>query len=308
MSGTTLDTNDLNEVLSEYGIVPESIRKAEQASLSDVHIVDGEYVLRSREWSPGCGAYLAEERGFLVRVAELTKLQVPILLPTRSGAYHVRKDDIAWTVYRRIPGYLSGTWQRLDLMKDSHIRTLFGALRDIHRLTAGRLSEFGFRRNYVQEVDRRFGDISDILSADVRDRVRGVLERIARVEERLPEDEVVYIHGDYHPGNVIFDDSETVSGLIDTDWGGTGHAFQDVAYFIMMLFRNYEKPRFVFDERKLSKYMEWYGVSEQERLLLMDFLILSIVYDVYVFKYLNQDPDRKRHFDYQLGMLGELCS
>lgn len=85
----------------------------------------------------------------------------------------------------------------------------------------------------VERFSERFSAVRARLaawSAQLRERMTRSLEVISR--QSGPR---VIVHGDYHPGNLLFRDAKAVA-LLDLEYASTGSSVVDTAYAITMLF------------------------------------------------------------------------
>ena len=169
--------------------------------------------------------WLAEEPDTATREAEALQLLADVRLPTpqlvaadpdgsRAGAPSV--------LMSRLPG--SVVWDPADVEK--FLRGLAEPLPVIHSLNLASRVTLRDYRPYPLQMRRPPGWAA---RPDVWERAFAVLDDESPSEERL------FIHRDYHPGNVLWDDGR-VSGIVDwvnasigSPWADVGHCRMNLA-------------------------------------------------------------------------------
>lgn len=296
----------LEEITEHFGIKADKIEKPKHAALTDVFVVNNEYILRARELMHNSAEHLDEEQKMLKQVSEATGIQLPILLTTTAEEYYIQDGDVLWTMYPLIPGKIKYTWFHLDEIEDVIVEKTFENLSKLHSNTRGLLKPLVTYDGFSKDIKKRLIQVSDDITTEEKERVERALKVVVNIETNLDSDEMVYVHGDYHPGNILLDKNGEITGLIDTDWGRAGHYLEDLSFAIMMFLRNYKKE-FVFQVSDLNKYLDPYGFNRKDKDLLNEYLILYTLYDVFVFKTMKNIPDHQKYLIYQKSMLKTLC-
>lgn len=181
---------------------------------------------RPQRWSP---AAIREEHAFS---QELAAHEVPVVapLPDRRGETLHRHGDFLFAVYPRCGGRAPDLEQRDTLVR-------------IGRFIA-RIHEVGRAARFLQrptldpvprgEEARRAVLTSDLLPLELvsvyRDLSADVLRRIQRTLESIGPVSRLRLHGDTHPGNILW--TEDGPHFVDLDDACTGPAMQDLWMFL----------------------------------------------------------------------------
>lgn len=180
--------------------------------------------------------------------------QLPLLLPSKdhSSPPFLRSRGGLWTARKFIAGK-SFDW-RLATWEETHCRAGAEALAHLHRLTADdtSLANFllkvnkgakpvdyekaclldleGLLQEFLKEAGEQPGSSKPSAEA-----IRSCLEKIRPALPFADEvEDAVWIHGDFHPGNVIFNNTNTVVGVIDWDFARKGDRLFDFIYSRLM--------------------------------------------------------------------------
>ena len=251
----------LQKTVASFGVEACNISRPKHAALTEAYVVDDAYILRARKLGFDTILHLEEEQKLLRDVVSLTGLQLPILLPTTKGFLYVEDKDRIWTLYPIISGEVKYTWYHLDQVDDATVAKTFKALRVIHEKTRGKLEPLKIYNGFAKDVEERLSVVKHEISDSEKKRVTDALRNVFAIEKNLKNGEMVYVHGDYHPGNIISDGEGKIAGLVDTDWGRVGCFLEDLAYTVMMFLRDYRDSLYTFDEKKLKKLLSHYGLS-----------------------------------------------
>jgi len=185
----------------------------------DVPVVAKFY--RPGRWSD---EQIQEEHGF---AWELFEQEIPVVPPIRvDGRTLLRYEGFRYSVYQR----RGGRWPDLE---NADVRLWLGRfLGRIHRVGSARpfatrplltVDEFGWQaRKYLLENDWLPGHILKPYESLSRD----VLERIEDVLGEVGELDLLRLHGDCHPGNILWTDDGP--HFVDLDDTRMGPAIQDL--------------------------------------------------------------------------------
>ncbi len=200
-------TPDVHAWLAEHEVAtPGSVRRLETATTADLFAID-DLVLR---WYAG-GTFLVEEPEALRReVAALTALADTTVPAPRLVAWSAEPPAVLMT---RLAG-----GRRLDVADPVAVRLL---LEEIHGVDPEPFARW-FYRGYHEGVD---------LPPPTWWRDRVLWDRAVRISsDRPPAYEPVFIHRDFHPGNLLWT-SNDISGVVD--WGNAclGPAAFDLAHY-----------------------------------------------------------------------------
>ncbi|MBI5173638.1 MAG: aminoglycoside phosphotransferase family protein [Candidatus Melainabacteria bacterium] len=178
--------------------------------------------------------------------------QLPLLLPCKdhAGIPYLKSAGRIWTARKFIAGK-SFDWRRAT-WEETHCRAAAEALAKLHRLSSEDASLTATLKQGGKTVDYEKACLLDLegrlkeFQAQVGARQGRSPERgaetarrcLEKIRQALPfTDEVedaVWIHGDFHPGNVIFTSADTAVGVIDWDFARRGDRLFDFMYSRLM--------------------------------------------------------------------------
>ena len=283
------------------------VDKPKNGALSEVYFLDGKYVLRSRPLG-ATEERLKAEVALLGEVSKLTKLQYPILRKLADGTHFIETDGAQWTLYEKIPGSVLGTWTNLPQTPLPARRSVLKLLRSVHDATRGKLLQPAEPTLYVERLRAILQKYQQLFSAHAQSRLLLALERAGGMAAGIPKDELCFIHGDMHQGNVVVDEAGTARGVVDCDDARIGHPFEDAGFTAMMYLRGYESDAFIFHEDWHQSLLQWYGVPAERHSIFADYLLLGALFDVGIFSEADHIPKREWFLKYQLSMVHDLCS
>ncbi len=297
---------DLRRIARQFDIKIQNFQRAKHSILAQVYTADDAYILRSRPLLEGAVSRLLEEQALLERVGELVSIQFPKLLSAESGEKYIIEKDLLWTAYPLIKGEILCTWHELEKLDTVAQKNVFITLKEIHTKTKGELLGINSGFRLLSDIRKKISELNADLSGEERARIEKALREVNSIEKGLSEKDPCFIHGDYHPGNIIFHNTGVI-GLIDTDWARVGYYLEDLAYTIMMFLRDYREPNFQFREHELEKLMGWYQIPEEHVVQLKEYILLYTLYDLHIFKNLPEVSAQEPYLSYQRSMLSSLC-
>ncbi len=302
MSGSLIDN-----VLRQYDIRYSDTRRSANAAISNVFIVDNRYVVRSRTLVPEIRIKFEAELERLEKVRKHVSFHLPIPIAARDGARFVIEDNQFWTVYPYIPGWVICTWNEFKKATSHQTRALMRALRKWHSETRGLLDLTDESRyQFVNEMKFILKKLNGIISQKEVDRGYAALQRIEKAAGQWDAADTVFVHGDFHHGNLVIDDKDEPIGLLDFDWSWIGTSVADVSYTVMMLIRRYHTERFQFPKQTVLQLLDWYGLPETSFLSFTDYLILYNLHDIHIFLSAPM-PEQQHYLAYQRSMSEDLC-
>lgn len=286
------------EAASRFGISANKAVRSPQSNLSTVYILDDEYVLRSRRCIKGLNQQIAHERELLGILQSAIHVQVPLLLPVGNGNFYVPDKDRVWTVYRWIEGQILCNWTELYKMTEQQWAAVFSFMRNMHEKTRGKVPYTTY--SYSQDV-RRGMKLSHIsLTPKASRRIEKSLSYVGYVEHTQLY-ERCFVHGDFHPGNMLFV-GKKVNGLIDTDWCRSSVHLEDIAYLIVMMLRDYRRKTFdSVNIDLIEKATFWYKLDERERSALIEYIVTTAAHEMHLFS--RYFPDHPHHIEFQRQMI-----
>jgi aminoglycoside phosphotransferase (APT) family kinase protein len=293
------------EILKVFGLNASRIRKPQDAKLAQVYLVEDRYVLRSRPLETDTRARFAAECELYGQVAELTGFRFPQYERCESGACFVINEDCFWTLHKLIPGHPLGNWFELHRVDPSVNRQVLNALRQIHTTTTGCFDDKIIDRTRLLELVRpALAEAPDFLSDNALEQVRTAFSRVTRFCSSYPAQAGCFVHGDFHHGNILAHGGRIV-GFIDLDWCRIGSPYEDLAFTLMMLLRDYENWSPTFRWPVYREMLDYYGFNG-DAALLNDYLILYTLFDCLVFRYARFD-DAEAFFEYQKQFMETVC-
>ena len=295
----------VREILKNFGVETARIRKPSDAKLAEVYFVEDRYVLRSRPLESDTSVRFATECSLCEKVMTLTGFRFPQYKRSSSGSRFVISGRNFWTLHKRIPGYPLGRWFELHRADASVTRQVLKSLHDLHEMTTGRFDDNMFDRTRLFElIAPALAQAPEFLSMKAVKQVRLALNRAVRFCESYPSREGGFVHGDYHHGNILARGNRII-GFIDLDWCRVGSPYEDLAFTLMMLMRDYESWSHSFRWSMYHDMLDCYGFDGDANLL-FDYLILYALFDCNIFKSARFD-NSVAFFEYQKQFLETMC-
>lgn len=304
---STMEAPDLQRVAAGFAGASDfpgfsHATRPEHAAVAFVYLLDDRWVLRARDLGPGTVEAFHRECRLLDGVRESLPWALPVPLPTGDGRLHLVDQGRLWTLHRALPGSIVCPWQALHREPVASKQKLITSLRALQDTTRGRFGE-GDPGYLVRDVGERFRAIRDLLSPRTRVRVEKALRGVDRAARGFDQADLVFVHGDFHYGNLLVDRHQEVTGLLDLDWCRIGHPLEDLAYTAMMLLRDFDATGTPVD---MDGIQGWYGLDRELRGLFADYLILYAAFDVHLFRHAGNLDRRDFFLEHQVRLTERL--
>jgi len=294
-----------HKILTLFGLNASRIHKPSDAMLAQVFFVDDHYILRSRPYEEDTPVRFATECELCAHVAGLTGFRFPEYRRCLSGNHFVVDEGYFWTLHPLIPGRPLGRWFELHQIDPSVNRQVLKTLRQLHRMTTGCFDEKSIDRGRLLElIAPAMAEANDFLSVGALDRLRLAFDRVKRYCESYPPEKSCFVHGDFHHGNILVQKGRIV-GFIDLDWCRVGSFYEDFAFSLMMMLRDYKNWSPEFQWSTYQSMLDDYDF-QGDSVLLSDHLILYALFDCAVFK-ASCFENATAFFKYQKRFLEAAC-
>jgi len=302
-----LTDQQIRAITSEFNINFSKKSRIKEAIVSSVYILDDIFVLRSQTLE-GVRTVnqLRLERKLIKSVRGNTHFLFPDLMKNKSGDFFFFQENVAWMIYPIIPGKTLCTWYDLYKLNDDERKNIFLALRQLHNDTRGVYNGI-VENSFVKLAEEKLEQGEEWLPMDQFKKIKKALKVIESTEKSILRKDCCFIHGDFHAGNIIFNEKSEISGFVDTDLCSFGPFYQDLAYSIELFLVDYRHP-VAFDPKILRKYAGLYGVSEVEYKILLNYIIWYAYREAWFFNDSGFLPNQKFYFEYQKNMLRILCN
>lgn len=156
----------------------------------------------------------------------------PIINTLSGSAYSIAPTGKAVTIFGFVPGH------HISMSQDTPIpikavTSAARALARIHDVSRDHKIDLPRSRTIFMEMERAL-DMAD----DIEEKIPGGKQFMMEVKEyeswaRKYSFTPVLVHNDYRVGNILFDDTEEVTAVIDFDWCCLGPAIKDVAHTLI---------------------------------------------------------------------------
>jgi aminoglycoside phosphotransferase (APT) family kinase protein len=291
---------DPERALRAFDIEFNHIRREPAAALSRVYIIDNKYVLRSTRTTI---IDLLEGIRLRRKVATFVPYSFPRYQRTITQESYVKDGPVLWLLYKYMPGNTLGNWMYFDQCSKEKTELVFRTLQILHDRTVSKFRERDIRRHYfVDDIRLKLAEMKEILTRNEILRLGRAIENVSSYVNRLAPAKFCFVHGDFHHGNILCENG-VVTGLIDVDWCRVGTAYEDLAYLIMMLMRDY-RCDFAFDTQMYAKYIKMAAVRDLK--IFSEYMLLYVLFDTAITKTIK--TKRYRNFyRYQLDFLRYAC-
>lgn len=250
----------VTEVLAEeYGLRGARLSPLPRGHTNESLAVDapgGRFVLRLAWRGKALGAIYNEER--LLLALRDTRVS-PRIVPTRAGAPRSLLYDRVAHLFHRLPGEVAEGTPSV-----AQGRAALDALARLHQTLRAVPCDGGDPVSLVRaRRDRVFADASARWPAEVTAALPRVRRRIdaALDEGAATLGAAQWVHGDYHPGNVLFT-GDAVSGVVDFDDCGVASPAVDLAVALYTFSRDpSHEPLLRFDAARWRAAAAAYGRS-----------------------------------------------
>jgi len=295
----------ITEILKTFGKNNLQVRRPEDAKLAQVYFVEDRYVLRSRSLGANTISRFTAECNLCEKVADLTGYHFPQYERCNTGKRYLIKDDYFWTLHKLIPGKPLGSWFELHRLDPSINRQVLNALRRLHNMTSGCFeSKHIDRSRLIELVTPALNEAPSFLSEKALNRLWDAINKVSQYCESYTTEAGCFVHGDFHHGNILAYKNRII-GFIDLDWCRISSLYEDLAFTLMMLMRDYRNWSHSFQWSKYYQLLDYYRFKGNINLL-NDHLILYTLFDCDVFKSASFD-DAGVYLKYQKIFLETLC-
>jgi len=274
--------------------------------LAQVYLVEDRFILRSRLFRPTTLTRFVAECELCGKVTELTGFRFPKYLRSSSGKPYVIEGGNFWTLHKLIPGRPLGSWFKLHRIDPSVNCKVMNALHQLHTKTTGCFDEkINDRSHLIKSVKSALIEAPNFLSANALERLKIAFDRVQKYCQSYPLEVGCFVHGDFHHGNILAHNGRII-GLIDLDWCRVSSPYEDLAFTLMMLLRDYKNWS---NNLRWSVYREMLGFYDfkGDVTLLNDHIILYALFDCAIFKR-SQFVNAKAFFEYQKRFLEATCN
>lgn len=300
----------LRNIAKEFGVTFEGVEEPRHAILPTVFLLDRAHVLRVRLLT-----HLEEFRrwaSLLEQVHERIPFTVSLPMRAKTGHPYVIDGERFWYLSPYLPGKILAPWQSIHEASDDDTERVLEALRKLHDSTVGMTAhEHEEPTRFSLDIREKLAATKHLLSPHAERRLALALERIAAHERMLHPEDLCFVHGDFHHGNVLVDDRGAIRGLIDFDFCRIGHPFEDLGFTMMMCLGRYESDAFRFDELLFQKILQWYGLPPKEHSLLAEYLLAALLIDLASFADADEYgamENREWYLRFQISMTQDLCA
>lgn len=300
----------IKEIIQRFDI-GKNIKTIKQLDtiFSYIFVLDNSFMLRGRPMSKGIQPHFELEISLLHQIKNFIPYQLPFPLKTYTQNYFVIIDQYLWTMYYMIQGHTICNWFNIGQATEARDKLILRTLYNIHNNTRGRWdTSYQDRNFFLRDLKKKYQQVRRLLSTTVRTRLDTSIKAIQSITKQLAKEDLCFVHGDFHYGNIIFNDRDKIIGLVDFDLCRIGHPFEDLGYTVMMLLRHYKTNIFKFSKSLYSRFIKWYDIKRvTHSSLFVEYLLVYTLYDIALFKespYLN---NKEYYLSYQLSMLKNLC-
>lgn len=304
-------TNDfpLKDIIKAFGITCQKVEQPEHAFLDSVFVLDKAYVLKGRLRTDAQREQIYRENALLLAIKEKVPFALPLPLPTKDGHPFLDVADKYWTLARYIPGRVLGEWQSLTDATDAQTKSVLTALRLIHERTKNLgIHEHTSVKTFTDDRRRQLAGVKHLISPHAWSRITLAIERVEAARLKLPPEELCFVHGDFHHGNIIVNDRDKITGLIDFDFCRIGHPYEDVGLTVSASMTDYSLPAFVYKEEDFRRLLGWYGISKEEHSLFIEYFLVAALFAVWDFFLHEGVKNRDFYVTYHFSVLHDLCS
>lgn len=249
---------NFDSIISQFDIPEEDSMNLEQDGkngLSQVYFIGQKYVLRWRPINENTYSDFLIEQSLLSKITGewlVGPINIPHLIRTKLWKFYFSDGINLWTLAKFIPG------------------NILCGINDVYKLTT---TEKRLYIEWLSQIQQKTKTIKPIKSHFcftewVRERYATVQTYFTLTEQKIIEktllevsnmkdDEMCFVHGDYHPGNILVHQN-TIKGLIDLDWCHIWSLYEDLSFIILVFIRDITQPHFNYSEAAIHELIDLY--------------------------------------------------
>lgn len=233
------------------------IEKNTKDGLSQIYFVNNTHTLRWRTlWMRTCEDFLTEKKLLDEIRWLLSPIHFPELIQAKTWEYYVIKEDVFWTLATYIPWKILCWISDVSVLSERNKKTYIEQLYDMQLRTSTIKQQGKSHYIFAPWIYERYKIIQDYFTFEEQGCIKKIIEEISAISG---EDEMCFVHGDYHPGNIVLsNDEHLIEGLIDLDWCHVGTIYEDLSLIILSYLRDISHECFVYDEEKLKHLIGFY--------------------------------------------------
>lgn len=272
---------NLEFILSQFDIPGNVSMQFEQDGkngLSFVYFIDKKYVLRWRPLFEKTYEDFANERMILGEITPYIKpIRVPEFFQTKWGEYYFTEENILWSLTLFIPGDTLCGISDVSMLTEANKKLYMEWLFEFQQKT-NELKQEKSHYKFISWVEERYRTVQNYFTPEEQWSIQKALSGISR-----GEGEMCFVHGDYHPGNILIDtDKNIITGLIDLDWCHVWSIYEDLSLIILSIIRDISQTHFVYSEATINDLLVFYPwqIDFQK---LKKYILLRSVHDLSFF-------------------------
>ncbi len=299
----------LQDIAKAFDITFQKVEQPEHAFLDTVFILNETYVLKGRQRTDAQREQIYRENVLLLAIKDKVPFALPLPLSTKDGHPFLDLADTYWTLARHIPGRVLGKWQSITDATDAETKSVFTALRLLHEKTKNLgLHEHINLTMFTNERRAELVEVRHLVSPHALSRIALAIDRVEQARLKLSPEDLCFVHGDFHHGNVIVNDRGNIIGLIDFDFCRIGHPYEDLGLTVSASMNDYRLPAFIFKEEDFRRLVGWYGISKKDHSQFTEYFLMAALFAVWDFFLHEGIKNRDFFLTYHLSMLSDLCS
>ncbi len=162
-----------------------------------------------------------------------------------------------FSMHKKIKG--TALTEKMDKLNKEEIETLSYEIADF----MNQLHNLSFKRDEIFSCNNIGLNLVDFLDELIELHLDDENKKFWKYNDFKKKDDNCLVHGDFNPGNIIIDENNHISAVIDFGFGGFGNKYFDIARIIGRLPNEYKEP-IIRNYEKVSKEKLDYNLLDNE--------------------------------------------